>query len=268
MGTVTIEKKRPVRRKKRISVKAILLVTILQLTIVMYLGCMMIFYGPFPTLRRYIVNTAMATYSHQYIAQAFLSNDQIQRIISEGTSTFDIEQNESGVTIKNSGSKNVEVYKINGSQYEGYMLVVSDPFRVKVGYSNQLGKQGQTTSAIAKENNAIAAINGGGFNDSADSGRLWAGTGANPTGFLISGGEIIFKDRSLGKNQKLSVMAMDENGKLIVGKHSINELMKRNVNEAITFGPALVINGKAAFRGDGGQGMNPRAAIGQRNDGS
>ena len=61
---------------------------------------------------------------------------------------------------------------------------------VKVGYSSKLGKEGQLTSEIAKDNNAIAAINGGAFTDKA-SGALWAGTGANPTGIIMSSGKII-----------------------------------------------------------------------------
>ena len=42
-----------------------------------------------------------------------------------------------------------------------------------------------------------------------------------------------------------------------------------NVQEAITFGPALVVNGQGTITsGDGGWGMAPRTAIGQKKDGA
>jgi exopolysaccharide biosynthesis protein len=56
---------------------------------------------------------------------------------------------------------------------------------------------------------------------------------------------------------------------LIVGSHSISQLKKLGVKEAVSFGPPLVVNGKPTIsRGDGGWGIAPRAAIGQREDGA
>ena len=274
MESIMLEKEQHAEhaaKKRRITAKTIFIISLIQVVIAGYLGCLLVFHGPFPTLRRYIVTTAMSTYSHQYIATAFLSGEEIDKIVNEGiayTNEETVQQNISDVTIKNSGDKKIEEYKINGAQYQGYMLVISDPLRVKVGYTSKLGKQGQTTSDIAKDHDAVAAINGGGFFDASDSGRLWAGTGANPTGFVISKGAVVFKDSNITNNTKLSVVAFDSSGKLIIGNHSISDLTKLNAKEAITFGPALVVNGEAAFSGDGGQGMNPRTAIGQRSDGA
>ncbi|MDP4108469.1 MAG: phosphodiester glycosidase family protein [Bacillota bacterium] len=268
MSTLAPEKGRRAL-KKRVTVKAVIFVTLIQLITALYLGSMMVFHGPFPTLKRYVVTTAMSTYTHQYIATAFLSDTEIKKILAEGGSPeSNIEQDISDVSVKNVGDKNIDLYKISGSQYEGYMLVVNDPTRVKIGITSFLGEKGQTTSAIAKDHKAVAAVNGGGFFDASDSGRLWAGTGANPTGFVITGGEVVFKDPGITKSTKLSVLAFDTDGKMIVGKQSINSLKKLKVSEALTFGPALVVNGKPAFKGDGGQGMNPRTAVGQRKDGA
>jgi exopolysaccharide biosynthesis protein len=40
------------------------------------------------------------------------------------------------------------------------------------------------------------------------------------------------------------------------------------VTDAISFGPALIVNGKITVKGDGGWGIAPRTAIGQKKDGS
>lgn len=74
------------------------------------------------------------------------------------------------------------------------MLIVHDPTRVKVGYSKKLGVAGELTSKIAKDNNAVAAINGGGFTDRSSEDSEWTGTGGKPTGILMSEGNVISND--------------------------------------------------------------------------
>lgn len=73
------------------------------------------------------------------------------------------------------------------------MLLVKNPLKVKVGYTNKLTKEGERISDIAKDHNAIAAINGGGFIDKSNSGSLWSGTGAYPTGFVFSNGKLLIR---------------------------------------------------------------------------
>ena len=56
---------------------------------------------------------------------------------------------------------------------------------------------------------------------------------------------------------------------VIVGNYSKAELKEKDVVEGISFGPALIVNGeKMITRGDGGWGVGPRTAIGQRKDGT
>ena len=130
-----------------------------------------------------------------------------------------------------------------------------------------LGKEGELTSEIARNNNAIAAVNGGGFSDAAP-GSLWTGTGANPEGIIMSGGKIVFNNIK-SEDEKTEVIALTKSGKLLVGKHTINEMKKVGVTEAVSFGPAIIVNGKKAINsGDGGWGIAPRTAIAQRSDGA
>jgi exopolysaccharide biosynthesis protein len=254
-------------RKKKIPVGIIILAFILQVFTASFISCLLVFYGPFPVVRKMVVGTSMSSYKHQYIAKLFLNNSEISKILNSGIeSTGSAQEKISNIKINNYNDGNIERYELNSSKFKGYILVVKNPLRVKVGYTNKLTNQGERTSDNAKDHNAIAAINGGGFMDKSSSGSLWVGTGAYPTGFVFSNGEIIYQDVS--DTELLNVMALDSQGKMIIGSHSISDLKKLQVSEAIAFGPPLIVNGKATFNGDGGQGITARTAIGQREDGS
>jgi exopolysaccharide biosynthesis protein len=255
------------KKKNKISKILIMIIIILQILTASFVSCMLVFYGPFPVVREMIVGTAMSSYKHQYIAKMFLSDSQISQILSAGViSTGNAGQKISDININNNNDNNIERYDINGSKFKGYLLIINNPLRVKVGYSNKITNQGERTSDIAKDHNAIAAINGGGFSDKSSSGGLWAGTGAYPEGFVFSSGKIVYQ--GISDTSSVNVVALDSKGKMIIGSHSINDLNKLKVTEAVKFGPPLIVNGKATFKGDGGQGITARTAIGQRKDGA
>lgn len=262
-----MKNKRYKLRQKKIPRVIIILIIMFQVFTASLISCLLVFYGPFPVVRKMIVGTSMSSYKHQYIAKLFLSDSEISQILNSGIeSTSSGEQKTSNIKINNYQDNSIERYDINSSKFKGYVLVIKNPLRVKVGYTNRVTKQGERTSDIAKDNNAIAAINGGGFMDKSNSGSLWAGTGAYPTGFVFSQGKIVYQD--VPDTESLDVMALDSQGKMIIGSHSIEDLKKLQVSEAIAFGPPLIINGKTTFNGDGGQGITARTAIGQRKDGA
>jgi exopolysaccharide biosynthesis protein len=64
----------------------------------------------------------------------------------------------------------------------------------------------------------------------------------------------------------VNVTAFTKDGKLIVGDHTLNDLKKENVVEAVSFRDSLIINGKTVAVQD--EGLNPRTAIGQKSDGT
>jgi exopolysaccharide biosynthesis protein len=237
-----------------------------------------IYYGPFNNLKKTLVATAMATFKHQYIATMFLSQERIDKILAvsaepeqepveSGQAPIQIEQNDTDVKLPTKHDDTIELYNIQGKKSKGYLLVVKDPTRVRVGFSSKLGVEGQKTSEIAKANNAIAAINGGSFTDRSTDGKIWAGTGAFPVGILMSDGKIIHSDLSSNDEKIYDTMAITNDGKLVVGPNSINELQAKGVRDAISFGPSIIINGKPQYNYSD-QGINPRTAIAQRNDGA
>lgn len=224
----------------------------------------LVFYGPFDDVKRTIVGASWNTLKHQFIAKAFLSDDAIARILGSG---YAVDPTANGVQLQtlkfgNSHDEKVDVYNINGGDFTGKLAVIHDPTRLKVGYSSLFPKSGETTSTIARKNSAFAAINAGGFMD-----QGWTGTGGVPMGFIIHNGKVVYNQLESEKVRQNTV-AFTKDGMLIVGKHSIQQLKQLNVTEGVSFGPPLIVNGKPTIsKGDGGWGIAPRTAIGQKETG-
>lgn len=261
----TVRKNKKSRKRRRRRLIGFFLVY--ELVVIAITTPLLVFYGPFTDVRNMIVNSAMLTFSHQYIATAFLSKDKINQIMAESKSgeiSGDETENQSGVTIEHRNDKGIERYDIPGSKFDGYILEIKDPTRIKIGYTKKLGQVGEKTSEIAQDHNAIAAINGGGFTDRASNGTQWVGTGGIPEGIVISDGKSI---NSVNSSEKMpSVAAFTASGKLIVGKHSLNDLLNQGVTEALSFQDPLIINSKTVSVD--AVGLNPRTAIGQKADGT
>ena len=258
-------------KSKTSKIKLVLLFIIFELIFTAITVPFLVYYGPFKKVKTTVVGAAMTTLTLQWLVTSFLSDDKIKEIMSEQKIDHIVQNNlngvNSGIKIENKNDDSIERYDIKGKRFKGSVLVINDPTRIKVGYSSMLGKEGQLTSEIARDNNAIAAINGGGFTDRV-SGSIWTGTGANPEGVIMSGGKYIFSNIE-NEDEKRDVVALTKSGKLLVGRHTINEMKKNGVTEAVSFGPAIIVNGmKTINSGDGGWGIAPRSAIGQRNDGA
>lgn len=232
---------------------------------------LVIFYGPFSNVKKNVVGALVTSGKHGYVAKWFLSDSQINSITNYQTANNNMKKttenvNVNEINIVNKNDTSIERYDISGKKFKGYMLIVHDPTRVKIGVTKNIGKDGELTSQIAKDNNAAAAINAGGFSDTAsEGGELWTGTGGKPVGILISDGKVV-SDNNGKLNEKVTTMGLTDEGKLLVGNYSINDLKNNKVTEAVSFSPILVLNGKAHYIDESG-GLAPRTAIGQRKNG-
>jgi exopolysaccharide biosynthesis protein len=260
----TIQKKSSRKKRKNSKFKSFLAFLIFEMFFMAITTPLLIFYGPFENVKRTATGMFWNSMTKQVVAKTFLSDKAIARILGDGyaisnINTEDIKMLDFGVKHNN----NLEYFDVESSNFKGKMIIVDDPTRIKVGYSNKMPQAGETTSSIARRNGAVAAINGGGFLDT-----QWAGTGGVALGFVISNGKYI-SGKLTDNYTKRDTIAFTQDGMLIVGKHSQNELKKYNVKEGISFGPPLIVNGKPTInKGDGGWGISPRTAIGQREDGS
>ncbi|MCY6369654.1 phosphodiester glycosidase family protein [Clostridium ganghwense] len=256
------------KKKKKFSLKLLIAFIVFEIAFTGITGPFVLYYGPFENARSTIVGAAMTTMTHQWIATAFLSKERIAEIQGKNKVETIIQEDTDEIEIKPKHDSNIERYEIEGSKFKGTMLIVHDPTRVKVGYSSKLGKAGETTSQIAKKHDAVAAINGGAFTDKSPSGKKWAGNGGQAAGIIISNGEIIHNDYKR-ENERHEVIAITKKGVLLVGYHSLKEMKQKDVVEAVSFDKTMIVNGKKTIKnGDGGGGIAPRTAIGQKKDGS
>ena len=156
----------------------------------------------------------------------------------------------------------IEIFDVQGATYNGWMMVVQDPSRVIAGVcrENFSSKPGLELYEIAERYGAVAAINGGAFSDSGG-----VGNGGRPTGLVISEGKLLNKSAS-GDHDV--VVGFNKDNKLIVGKMTSTKAQEKGIRDALSFGPALVVNGKGAEVKGASSGLNPRTAIGQRADGA
>jgi exopolysaccharide biosynthesis protein len=138
-----------------------------------------------------------------------------------------------------------------------HLLEISNPFSIEIGRS--IESRGMTTSDIAKQNNAVAAVNGGAFfyHQNGD---------LSPLGAVIHDGEFITGEDIDGT---IELVGIDKEGYLITGNFTIAEINCMGITEGLSFGPPLILEGEKQFlHGDGGYGTAPRTAIGQRADGT
>ena len=80
---------------------------------------------------------------------------------------------------------------------------------------------------------------------------------------------IISSVRIVGPDESVDFVGFSKSGNLIAGNYDKTELADMKAMEGITFGPPLIVDGKKMItEGDGGWGVGPRTAIGQKKDGT
>ena len=251
--------------KLKKTLKVIALFLIFQIIYIPLLSIVLIYYGPFINTRDMIVTTSMTTMSHQYFATWFLSKEKIDEILAKNRPQENIEDQslsaiDIGSGISAEDMNGIELKDISNDSYTGKLLIVNYPSRVKLVSSPRLGTSGATTSQIVAENDAVAGINAGGFQDDA------LGTGGKPAGLVIEDGKL----RTTNTGASYSLVGMDKDNKMIVSNSmTYSKCQQLNLRCAVSFGPVIIINGNATIKsGTGGWGLQPRTAIAQRKDGA
>lgn len=222
-------------------------------------------YGPFKNVRNTIISTIMGTGAHQYIAKWFFNDAQIAAIIKEENRAENASSNTKKrqtveVKYNNDG---IEKFTPQINHCQANIFVIKNPKRVKIGYANRIGYVGDTTHDIAKRYEALIAMNGGYYDDTSGN-----GTGAIPSGFVISNGKIVYpKEDSKWDEKWENVMSIDADGNLSVGgKYSANELIRNNVKEAFVTEPYIIKDGEDTIPYNKVEGLHPRTVIGQAAD--
>ncbi|AWB10156.1 Exopolysaccharide biosynthesis protein [Thermodesulfobium acidiphilum] len=252
--------------KYRFNLKKVVLYCIFQIVLACIVIPALVFYGPFSNIRNMWVESAMTTSSHQFLATLFLPEQKIKSIMDKTNSIIFGNSNPNLLNFVNHHDNTIELFEVKSKYFVGKVMLIKDPTRVKVGISRLLPNEGQTVSQIAQENNAVAAINAGGFLGLENG--SWSATGGVPEGIIIHDGKIYYSD-FVNDKIKRDIVGFDAEGRLIVGKFNLKEIKAMDIREAVSFGPPLIVNGQPMIKsGDGGWGIAPRTAIGQKPDGT
>ena len=238
---------------------------------------LVLFFGPYENTRKVFISTVLGT-RHAYLITDYISEETINKILGVSKVVEEAPQEQvkqdiatdlNKINVKYTSGNDISRYDIHTERYNGYVLEIKNPLGVKVAMTKYIGKMGQKTSEMAEEHNAVAAINGGSFIDQSSDGTLYAGTGAEPGGFVISGGKVIYPKTNINKNNVENVIAFTKKGELIVGDHTLEEMLKLGVQEAMCFRrPNIIINGNPQIKDKTLDGLNPRTAVGQKEDGT
>ena len=244
--------------------------------------CSLLFllYGPVSSFRDWLITTAMTTMTHQYFATTFYTDDVINYVLDknkvievDGSSNPNLVNTESStnvVSYKNEYERQIlerdednndyKIIEVSGKGYSGYLVAVYDPSRVHTVVTAKLGTSGQYLTKMAQDNDALIAINGGGFDD-----PNFNSTGGSPLGITVSNGKYVTSKSYAGSG---GIIGFDENDKLVLGKMTIAQSKKAGIRDCVTFGPFLIVDGTPSkVLGNGGWGTAPRTVIGQRQDG-
>lgn len=262
------------QKKKKSSFISIFLIVIDVLALCTFF----IVYGPFSFFRDWFVTSAMTSMSHRYFAYTLYDEDMILKVLDDNkvvependTDTSKINTNpvidtgeynsiyEKEILQRNNPDDKYKIITLEGDGYKGYMAVIYDPADVQLVFSSKYGKGGQYISTMAKEKNALVAINASGVTTSA---------GKNPiTGTAILNGSVYAVGNKINKGGGL--IGFTKDNILMLTKKSAKEAIEMGMDRAIEFGPFLIVNGEEAeFSGNGGWGIANRTAIGQRQDG-
>lgn len=267
------------KKSKKIWLRIIITIIILGILGISTLAFLL--YGPYSGFREWLITSAMTTMRHQYLATWFYNDETIQEVLDnnkvhetdENTDTSMIvvnKENEETMQYANEYERQIlekdpehedyKIIKIEGKGYDGYMAVIYDPSRIKTVYTSKLGTTGEYLTKMAQDNDALIAINGGGFED-----PNYLGNGAIPLGITFSNGKLITSETYKGQG---GLIGFTQDDKLVLGKMTVEQAKKQKIRDGVTFGPFLIVNGKASsVSGNGGWGTAPRTAIGQRQDG-
>lgn len=235
-------------------------------------------YGPISYFRNLLVTTSMGTESHHFLARTLYTDKMISKTLSNNyVSEGDEDTNTSDIVIDNEDDGNYEsiyeeqilkrdpdndLYKIipiDENGYKGYLVAIYDPSRISLAISSKLQVGGQQLTDIAKDNDAKVAINASGLYSVTD-------IAIKATGTVIKDGKIYSVGGNTGWGGGL--IGFNQDNVLVLTRENASTAIENGMRDAVEFGPFLIVNGEAStVVGNGGYGVAPRTAIGQRKDG-
>ncbi|WP_379127235.1 phosphodiester glycosidase family protein [Paenibacillus sp. sgz500958] len=266
--SATRNKKNSRKKKKRGFFRTLSRLLTVFVLILIAGGCWF-YLAPSAKSFRYLVADTLITTQHRYLAKYIIGEAELKSRVSDYNALFEeMGEEEDTHTIVPEDTSSVtavkplvEIEHVSGTGYSGYVMIVNDPTKVRLGVPDKAGS-GEKVSSMVERTGAIAGVNAGGFAD-----PNWKGNGFKPIGVVISQGKLYYN--GLGGKESTQIVGLDKQGKMIAGKYTLEELSELGVQEAVTFQPRLIVNGKGLIKNAAdGWGIAPRTAMGQRGDGA
>ena len=267
------------RERKKVKIyKTTILFIILDLIAA---WCFFMMYGPWDKVRNMYVNTAMKTMHHQYFANIFYNQKTIDKIMAsnyfisfeEAADTDAIvidtkekskykDKYEEELYTRENPDDDYKVIDLKVGNSNGYLVAIYKPEKVRLISTKEfnVGGKGERITTMCERYGGSVCINGGGFQDS--------GYGSDiPTGVVIQDGEITWGADTVDTARD-NIIGLTKDGKLkLMTNATANEALKANINDAMVFGPFLIVNGKPLEIVGDPWGYAPRVAIGQTKSG-
>ena len=263
---------------------AVVLTVVVVFACTLFLSMKMICVSTSPSAKRTFVTTLLETGQLKFLVSWFVPAAEVQEIVNSnsmvkldedvdaGLITFEpFEDNE-----QDPEAKDLEVIELSGRTYTAKLIKVRDPSRISLATIYPWRDTGVTLEELAKQSGAIAAINGGIYDSTNNS-------GGRPYGVIVSNGEIQYNKPNeypglvlVGFDNDNILQIIDVDGMTPAQLEALVE--EKGIRDAVTFQEEssdannhfvqLIINGNPRGMNGVGSGLNPRTAIGQCADGS
>ncbi len=241
-----------------------LLVTIAIFVCFLYGVMAMLVFGPSKTAKTQFVLSVRETSAIGFLANLFVSNEEINRIEAENSikDTTEVTNTSLVSTDTATSSDNIEVIDIKGSSFKGKLMIIDDPSRLFVGTVESFHEgEGEVVASMAERYGAVAGINGGEFVDGVTTYT------AMPVGLVMVNGEVL----NGNEDETYHVTGISNDNKLVIGNMTMARAKELGIRDCVSvsnlIGPFLIVNGEMQDVSGTGGGLNPRTAIRQTADG-
>ena len=257
----------------------VILLSLAALVLVMNL----IFKGPSPAAQEVLTMSLIEASATKWIPALFIGEERVAEITSAGSGsslTDDVTdtsqviiQKDSAISTSSNEWDNypdgIRIESYAGDTYNAHIMIVRDPSQVYMGTSTEsfsTSIPGKRLNAVMEEENVLAGVNAGAFNDD---GTASSTVGSCPLGLVMSGGKCVWTS---GKQPGLEGFAGFTNDDvLVVSTTNLTKAQaeEMDIRDGCCFGPVLIMNGEVNMEAyNMNSGFNPRTAIGQRADGA
>ena len=256
----------------------VIFTTVLLALLALIFVCNMVFNGPSETARNVLTMSMLESSAMKWCPAMFIGKDTVAQIQAADAMPLPEDISDASGVVINTDLMNtvtdewkdypdgIRIERVYGDTYTAHVMLVRNPADVYLATSTDRFSTSIPGTRINNEietEGAIAAINGGAFNDD---GTINAYVGSLPIGLTVSKGEIVWDD---GQSYWGFAGFNEDNVLIVANTMSAKQAKELKIRDGCCFGPVLLMNGvvnDSQFSRN--SGYNPRTAIGQRSDGT